>query len=346
MLLFLTDYYNYANNTLLSHTVEAHAVDAAAYRDATCKFPECEESSFDRCNECKKDYCTDHFECHPCGDQVDSGSAAAQDKVGTKGAKGRKSSSGMPAKARSRKHKLHTNYDSDDSDNDSGFDSSDDEDDENFVLKSSLKADDKRTTQTRSSTRPERAAAVTATKTLAGRKQGVDYNREPELLYESRVCRTRNNLASGKDEEFVGEVVTDGYDARSKKWHVSYFSDAESEDLNIKDLLNSLYDDTAKPSKTRASAKQSSDPLDDEEDEDADDPYDLSEYLYLKGTTHYDDDDKGVFKVADVQAEDFGDGKGVVVVVYRSKLNETTKKWGKVNMDDPIMVADVEKYYK
>ena len=52
-----------------------------------------------------------------------------------------------------------------------------------------------------------------------------------------------------------------------------------------------------------------------------------------------------MFKVADVQAEDFGDGKGVVVVVYRSKLNETTKKWGKVNMDDPIMVADVEKYY-
>ena len=136
----------------------------------------------------------------------------------------------------------------------------------------------------------------------------------------------------------VGEVVTDGYDARSKKWHVSYFSDAESEDLNIKDVLGSLYDDAAKTSKTRASSKQPSDPLDDEEVEDADAPYDLSGYLHLKGTTHYDNEDRAVFKVADVTAEDFDDGKGVVVVVYRSKLNERTGK-----KDDPIMVADVMK---
>ena len=237
-------------------------------------------------------------------------------------------------------HSADHDYDSDDSDNDSSVDSSDDEDDENFELKSNSKADDKRVTQTRSSCRPERAAAATATKTLAARKQGTDYNREPELLYEWRVCRTRKSRVSGKDEDMVGEVVTDGYDPRSKKWHVSYFSDAESEDLNIKDVLNSLYDDIAKTSKTRASSKQPSDPLDDE-----DAAYDLSEYLHLKGTTHYDSGDKAVFKVADVTAEDFNDGKGVVVVVYRSKLNERTGKWGEVDMDDPIMVGDVVKYH-
>ena len=304
--------------------------------EATCKVPECEESSFDRCDECKKDYCKDHFECHPCGDQVDSGPTAIQEKVGNKGAKGGK------AKAQNRKHKLSTNYDSDDSDNDSGLDSSD----ENFVFKSSSKSDDQRTTKTRSSCRPERAAAATATKSLAARKQGKDYHREPELLYESRVCRTRNSRMTGKDKDVVGEVVTGGYDAKCKKWHVSYFSDVESEDLNIKDLLNSLYDETTKTSTTRAPSKQPSDLQNVEEVEDSDDPsYDLSEYLYLNGTTHYDNEDRAVFKVAEVKAEDFDDGKGVVVVVYRSKLNERTGKWGEVDMDDPIMVADVVKYH-
>ena len=48
----------------------------------------------------------------------------------------------------------------------------------------------------------------------------------------------------------------------------------------------------------------------------------------LKGTTHYDNGDKTVFKVADVTAEDFNYGKGVVAVVYHSKLKE---RKGKVN---------------
>jgi hypothetical protein len=199
-----------------------------------------------------------------------------------------------------------------------------------------------RATQTRSSSRPERAAAATATKTIAARKQAIDYNQEPELLYESRVCRTRMSRISGKVEEVIGEVVTDRYDARRKKWHVSYFSDAESEDLNIKEVLNCLYDDTAKKSTTRAASTQSASPLNDELYADA--AYDLSEYEALTGTTHYDNDDKGVFKVEEVKAEDFHDGKGVVVVVYRSRLNERTSKWGEVDLDDPIMVADVVKY--
>ena len=71
----------------------------------------------------------------------------------------------------------------------------------------------------------------------------------------------------------------------------------------------------------------------------------MSIYRYLISTTHYDNIDNGVFKVADVKAEDFGDGNGVVVVVYRSQFNEKTKRWEKANMNDPIMVADVMKYH-
>jgi hypothetical protein len=71
----------------------------------------------------------------------------------------------------------------------------------------------------------------------------------------------------------------------------------------------------------------------------------LSTYTYLIGTTHYDDEDKAVFKVAKIQAENFHDGKGVVVVVYRQNFNETTRKWGKVDLNDPIMVGDVIKYH-
>ena len=84
----------------------------------------------------------------------------------------------------------------------------------------------------------------------------------------------------------------------------------------------------------------------DDEEEDCDaETYDLSQYTHLEGTTHYDNIDRAVFKVVHVKAEDFDDGNGVVVVVYRSKFNEKTKSWGKVDMNDPIMVADILKYH-
>lgn len=46
------------------------------------------------------------------------------------------------------------------------------------------------------------------------------------------------------EEDFYGDVVPGGYNRKSKKWHVSYWSDAESEDLNINELLSSLHNDS------------------------------------------------------------------------------------------------------
>jgi len=46
------------------------------------------------------------------------------------------------------------------------------------------------------------------------------------------------------EEEFYGDVVPGGYNKKSKKLHVSYWSDAESEDLNVNELLSSLHDAT------------------------------------------------------------------------------------------------------
>ena len=74
--------------------------------------------------------------------------------------------------------------------------------------------------------------------------------------------------------------------------------------------------------------------------------FDLSQYLYLKGATHYDSQDKAVYKCADVIAEDFDDGKGPVVVVYRCKFDAVTRKWGKVDKEEPIHVGDVVKYHQ
>jgi len=43
------------------------------------------------------------------------------------------------------------------------------------------------------------------------------------------------------EEEFYDDVVPGGYNRKTKKWHVSYWSDAEYEDLTINELLSSLY---------------------------------------------------------------------------------------------------------
>ena len=56
----------------------------------------------------------------------------------------------------------------------------------------------------------------------------------------------------------------------------------------------------------------------------------------------YDDDeeDAGVFKCMDISVEDD------IIVVYRSKYNTRTKKWGKVNLKDPIHVDDIQKCHR
>ena len=42
-------------------------------------------------------------------------------------------------------------------------------------------------------------------------------------------------------DEFYGDIVPGQYNQRTKKWHISYNdSDAESEDLNVKDVLERL----------------------------------------------------------------------------------------------------------
>ena len=56
-------------------------------------------------------------------------------------------------------------------------------------------------------------------------------------------------------------------------------------------------------------------------DEDSDDEeYDLTPYLYLIGTTQYDQDSKAVYKSTKADAQDYG--TGAEVIVYRSKFND------------------------
>ena len=52
-----------------------------------------------------------------------------------------------------------------------------------------------------------------------------------------------------------------------------------------------------------------------------------------------------MFKCINVAPEDFNDDQGLVVVVYRSKFNADKRTWDKVNNDDPIHVAVIEKYH-
>ena len=48
---------------------------------------------------------------------------------------------------------------------------------------------------------------------------------------------------SGRVDEWFGDIVPSGYNSKTKKWHIHYFeSDAESEDLNIHEVLASLHD--------------------------------------------------------------------------------------------------------
>ncbi len=56
------------------------------------------------------------------------------------------------------------------------------------------------------------------------------------------IFRLRKRVTSGVEEEFYGDVVPGGFNKKSKRWHVSYWSDAESEDLNIHEILSSLHD--------------------------------------------------------------------------------------------------------
>ena len=81
------------------------------------------------------------------------------------------------------------------------------------------------------------------------------------------------------------------------------------------------------------------------EDHDCDasvnDEFNVDEFKYLVGTLHYDKEDKGVFRCERVVAEDFDDGNGTVVVVYRCKYDQKKCTWGMVNEDDPIQVADI-----
>ena len=65
-------------------------------------------------------------------------------------------------------------------------------------------------------------------------------------------------------------------------------------------------------------------------------------YKYLIGSTHYDPDDKCVYRCLRVVAEDFG--SGAEVVVYRSAYIAKTKKWRKEDRD-PVHVRDIIEYH-
>ena len=77
-----------------------------------------------------------------------------------------------------------------------------------------------------------------------------------------------------------------------------------------------------------------------------------SDYMYLVGTTHYDDEDQHVFRVVKVVEETFTDpntvksiGPGPFVVAYRSKYIPRTGKWIKES-DVSIFIEDVVRYHK
>jgi hypothetical protein len=154
--------------------------DTAAYADATCKFLSCPNSTFDLCGECRKDYCEDHLGRHQCNTEgEDSRPTCSHPAVSSKASKG----------TRKRVSRISEYFDSDDSEDASSVDSSENEEDEDCVYKSSSNSDEQQMAQTRSSSRPTRAAATTASKSIASRKEGTDYHRVPESLYTQQVLR-------------------------------------------------------------------------------------------------------------------------------------------------------------
>ena len=76
-----------------------------------------------------------------------------------------------------------------------------------------------------------------------------------------------------------------------------------------------------------------------EDEGDLNDEYDLSQYDDLIGKLHYDPDDEAVFKCHRITVVDD------LVVVYRCKYDSISRKWGKVNMTDPIHIADILDYH-
>ena len=76
-----------------------------------------------------------------------------------------------------------------------------------------------------------------------------------------------------------------------------------------------------------------------EDEEDSGEEYDLSQYDNLVGKLHYDPDDDAVYKCHSITV--VGDD----VVVYRCKYDSKAKKWGKVNMRDPIHIFDILGYH-
>jgi len=75
------------------------------------------------------------------------------------------------------------------------------------------------------------------------------------------------------------------------------------------------------------------------DEEDLGEEYDLSQYVNLVGKLHYDPDDDAVYKCHSITV--VGDD----VVVYRCKYDSKAKKWGKVNMRDPIHIGDILGYH-
>ena len=77
-----------------------------------------------------------------------------------------------------------------------------------------------------------------------------------------------------------------------------------------------------------------------------------SDYMYLVGTTHYDDEDQHVFRVVKVVEETLTDpntvksiGPGPFVVAYRSKYIPKTGKWIKES-GGSIFIEDVVRYHE
>ena len=79
--------------------------------------------------------------------------------------------------------------------------------------------------------------------------------------------------------------------------------------------------------------------VNDSDEESSSEGYDLSEYEFLVGKSHYDPDDDAVYKTTRVAVNTEGD-----VVVYRSKYSTNTGKWGKENTRDCIHVQDIIGY--
>ena len=68
--------------------------------------------------------------------------------------------------------------------------------------------------------------------------------------------------------------------------------------------------------------------------------YTVSDFKWLEGEKHFDNEGGNVYMTACVVEEEFEDGPHIVV--YRRQYNQDTCRYGKVDKEDPISARDIK----